>query len=1113
LAIAGSRSRCTARAALVFGLAPSLLPLLAPVSTSAAEPPVGCVQVARIVSVQGSLQILRSGQSTWSVVRKLDTALCQGDLLHAGPRSRAALLIAPETLVRLDQSTTLSVSQTKDETIVEFAKDPGLFQPVLGAPNPCGAGYFITRFPRKFRVLTPFIDATVEGTEFLVAMRCESTQVAVFEGRVLAQDVQNASSRAFSLKEGEALEVGGPQPPGIKLLVKPVDAVQWALYYPPITDAAGESAADQKCDQDDPAARSVCILQRAEQRLRSGRVEEAEGDIQTLLTLGLGDGDAYALLSIISVVKNDKAKALELANRATQLSPNSPRAWLALSYAEQAGFALDKALAAAKKAAALAPASSLAQARVAELLMSSGYIRDAEKAAQAAIKANPNDARAYTVLGFVHLAEIDTTKAKHDFLTAIELDSTDPLPRLGLGLAIIRDGKLEEGRQQLEIAVILDPSNSLLRSYVGQAYYEENTAERDKLAAAQYNIAEKLDSNDPTPWFYAAILKETQNRPIEALGDLEKSIELNSKRGVYRSQLSLDQDLAVRGSTAAQIYDELGFEQAGIVEASKSLMLDPGSPSTHRFLSDLYVSQPRAEIARASELLQAQMRAPLGTAALQAQLANDDLARLTKSVPINVGFNEYDSLFLRTGANLQLYGLLGEQATTADQVVLNVNTGRVAVSLSQFMFDTDGFRDNNQNQRHLYDGFIQAQLTPATSIQAEFAGQDQSYGDLIVSFDPSFGQSTTNTKIGTGRIGLRQVLTPNSDVLVSASYVNRRDSREFPGFGVFLETQNKTWKVEGQNLTTFPFGHLVTGVSYFEGEEIASSVFFPTVESEPTHFNAYTYGYIPIPGLRATAQLGLSFDDLKASNSGEIQKLNPKVGIVWTPTQATTLRAAYFTAVRRRINSDPGLEPTNVAGFNQYFDDINGAESTTLAAAIDQWIGSKVRVGLGGGQRDISSPLINGTVIDFDPWNENQVYGYVYWLPAKWLAVSLDPRWEKFQRPLGASDEGFTEVQTAFVPLTLRMFSQSGLAAGATITYVKQSGTFYDIFLSNIYDAQEAFTVVDLAISYRLPARHGVISVGVRNAFDQQFQFQSTDRTGSPVAMTRFAFMSAVLNF
>jgi hypothetical protein len=94
--------------------------LLAPACAVAADAPEGCVPLARIVSIQGSVQIQRSGQTAWTVVRKLDTVACQGDVLHAGPRSRAALLIDPETLVCLDQSSTFSIRQTPDETIVEF---------------------------------------------------------------------------------------------------------------------------------------------------------------------------------------------------------------------------------------------------------------------------------------------------------------------------------------------------------------------------------------------------------------------------------------------------------------------------------------------------------------------------------------------------------------------------------------------------------------------------------------------------------------------------------------------------------------------------------------------------------------------------------------------------------------------------------------------------------------------------------------------------------------------------------------------------------------------------------------------------------------------------------
>jgi Flp pilus assembly protein TadD len=196
---------------------------------------------------------------------------------------------------------------------------------------------------------------------------------------------------------------------------------------------------------------------------------------------------------------------------------------------------------------------------------------DLDKSLDSAKKATalrPDLSRTQTVLGFSYLTRVETGEAKGAFEQAIKLDDADPLPRLGLGLAKIRDGHLEDGRREIEIAASLDPNNSLIRSYLGKAYYEEK---RDKLATDQYEMAKSLDPSDPTPYFYAAIEKQTTNRPVDALHDLEKSIELNDNRAVYRSRLLLDSDLAARSASFARIYSDLGFQQRALVEGWKSV--------------------------------------------------------------------------------------------------------------------------------------------------------------------------------------------------------------------------------------------------------------------------------------------------------------------------------------------------------------------------------------------------------------------------------------------------------------------------------------------------------------------------------------------------------------
>ena len=169
------------------------------------------------------------------------------------------------------------------------------------------------------------------------------------------------------------------------------------------------------------------------------------------------------------------------------------------------------------------------------------------------------------------------------------------------------------GGGDIEIAVGLDPDNALLRSYLGKAYFEERTTnpltifeelvknfpnQENTLAAEQFAIAKRLDPNDPTPWLYNAIRLQSENRPVEALRDIEKSIELNDNRAVYRSRELLDQDQAARGTSLARIYNDLGFEQLGINEATKSLSLRPGqrrgAPVPLRRLRDPAASRDRA---------------------------------------------------------------------------------------------------------------------------------------------------------------------------------------------------------------------------------------------------------------------------------------------------------------------------------------------------------------------------------------------------------------------------------------------------------------------------------------------------------------------------------------
>ncbi len=1084
--------------------------------------------IARVVSIQGGVDVRRAGSSDWLRVKRLDTAVCAGDQLRTGPLSRAALFVQPETLVRVDQNTTIALSQTTTEILVEFFQDEGAR--AGRDAHACGAGYFITRFPRRFKVSAPHLNAAVEGTEFQVALRCESTELTVLEGAVRSETLATGEERI--LTGGQVLAAGPTGPAVFSTLIKPADAVQWVLYYPPLSDAKTEDDVPtaEQCRGLPTPSDQTCLTQRAEVLLRLGRSEEALRDINEALALNPGNGDANALRAIIYVARNDKAAALESATAATASSPNSYRAWLALSYAQQASFELEQALESARKAQALEPNSSLVNARAAELLMSLGRIDEAEASARTGVNANPAESRAHTMLGFVHLAQIDTKQARADFEAAIERDSFNPLPRLGLGLAMIRDGKLVDGREQLEIAVALDPTNSLLRSYVGKTYYEER---RGPLDAVQFAIAKELDPNDPTPWFYDAIRKQTINRPIEALHDVERSIELNDNRAVYRSRLLLDEDLAARSAGLGRTHRDLGFEQLALVEGWKSVNTDPSNYSGHRLLADEYSTLPRHQIARVNELFQSQLLQPINITPVPPQLAEANLFILDSAGPSDLAFNEFNALYNRDRFAIQGSAVVGGNDTLGEDFVVSGISNRWSYSLGQFHFDTDGFRENNDLDQEILNAFVQFRASHKTSLQAELRSTDTEKGNLRLLFDrdnfiPILRQ---DEDVDSVRLGVRHSFTNRSDLLGSFIYQSVDTVTDLPP--TFSDSFDiARYKVEVQHIYDANRWHVTSGASYVKDDTDETFIFalpppFPpfteTTRADLDQMSAYAYASLSYSE-KWTVTIGSSFDSLRVEPfAADADQFNPKIGLIWEPQPGTIIRAAAFRTLIglstvSKQNIVPGLEPTQVAGFNQFFFGGAAEDASRYGVAIDQRFSGNVYAGAEFSKRDVTIPILFGPPAETREFDVDEYLGraYSYWTPNPNLALAAEYQYEKVDNGGQIFTEGVSKLRTHRLPLEIRFFHSSGLSAKLTATFVDQEGEF-GIPVPGpaplIAPGQDDFWVLDGSIGYRLPKRHGTMTLTVNNLLDEDFRFQDTDPENPRIIPERWVLFRLTLAY
>jgi tetratricopeptide (TPR) repeat protein len=1069
------------------------------------------VTLARVVSVQGAVEFRRAQSAQWSAAA-IDAELCVGDSLRVGERSRAALRLANDSNLRLDQNTTLTLDSAQDRvSLIELLR---------------GAISAFTRTPQPFKVRTPFVNAGVEGTEFLVRVESDAAQIAVFEGTVSADN----DLGTVTLVSGDVAVAARGAAPRRERIVRPAQAVQWALHYPTII-AAG-SAEETPLREADALVRRGRIAEafarldavpaetrnarhaayRAELLLLVGRVDEARAEIARALALDPRSSDAHALQAVIALVQNEEAEALRLARTAVELDSRSATARIALSYAEQARFDIAAALGSVEQAAALAPDNALAWARVAELRMASGDLDAALAAARRASSLEAELSRTQTVLGFAHLTRIEIAEARQAFGRAIALDQADPLPRLGLGLARIRDGELAAGREQIEIAASLDPLNSLMRSYLGKAYYEEN---RDPLAGAQFDLAKALDPKDPTPWFYDAIRQQTENRPVQALRNLEKSIELNDDRAVYRSRLLLDQDLAARGARLGQSYRDLGFEPLALVEGWRSIERDPSNHSAHRLLADSYLSLPRHEIARDSELLQSQLLQPLNQNPVQPQLATSGLGLLQDAGLLQLSLNEYSQLFESDGIRLHLAGIVGNRGVFADNLIVSGLNHRISFSLGHFGSRTDGFRANNDLRNEIANAFVQAAVSPTTSLQAETRRVEKESGDRFITFfdaenySPTFRETFVQRAL---RLGLRQVFDARNVIL--GSYV-RQDLEDtlFPG-GVVTQDGHL---LELRHLHQSAFISVSTGLSHFRGTQDDTNLQFvppaSRLRAKLRHSTVYAYGTFNANSA-LSLYLGASYDSF-SSPQVERHQLNPKFGATWTLRPYTTVRAGAFKTVKREVITSQTIEPTQIAGFNQFFDDINGTSTWRYGLAVDQKADSHRFWGVEASWRKRSLPPRRASMDRSDvKFDETFGRAYLLWLPGTRTAVSAEYLLERLEGDAGSLDpNGVNQSSTHRMPVQVRLFAPRGLTARIAATYINQKGRFVNVPLGAIEAGRDGFWIVDASLAYRLPQRRGLLSMEIRNAFDRTFRFQDSEPDNSSVARTRVVLARLVVEF
>jgi tetratricopeptide (TPR) repeat protein len=955
----------------------AILFLGAPLSRSATAQNANNPDAAEIVSRENSVDTSRASAAWRSAT--VGQKLAWHDRLRTGEDSRAALRMSDLSILRVD----------------EFFEGE-ILPPQVASPKPTidvkqGTGYFFSREKsREINVKTPAANGAIRGTEFVVTVAANGhSSFTMLDGEV---EVSNAQGSVL-VRSGERADADPGRKPTKTAVIMTVNLVQWCLYYPGVLDlkdlnlspetrgALRESlAAYSEGDllnalktyprQRLPASSAERIY-RAGLFLFVGQVEKAE----RLLREVNHDAPGREALSILIA-------AVTLQTKTGSRPPSTASDWVAESYYRQSKTDLAGALQAAQQAAALDETFGFAWTRVADLQFSFGRVPQAKETLEKGLRLAPRNPAAHALQGFLLSAENNINAAKDSFETAISLDSALGNAWLGRGLCAIRQGHAEAGRRDLQVAAALEPNRSIFHSYLGKAFSslgEESKARKD------LDRAKELDPLDPTPWIYSAIENRQDSRINEAVRDLEKSIDLNDNRLVYRSRFLLDQDRAVRSANLAAIYQDDGMFDLSVREATRGVNDDYSNASSHLFLANSYnaLRDPtrinlRYETPWFNELLLANLLAPVGGGPLSQFVSEQEYSKMFEANRLGISST---STYLSTGELREIasqWGIYGNVSYSFD---------------TEFQYN-NGTRPNNEITRSESYAQAKVQVTPQDSIFFQTKYQDTRQEDLLQRYDQNQAELGVNfrelqqpaillvgyhhewapgmnTLLLVGRLAdditfsdlnsaadaaefLQTGVRPN----VSRSIIIAHDPtgavapppftlftlpldlRYHSTFTTYTGEFNQIWETENNTLIAgarFQAGEFHTSDKLDNPPSFAVRFFNDPAAAQDfnTSFerqSLYAYDtWRPFPGLSLTG--GISYDRLSyptdyrnppiLDSESSRSRVSPKAGFIWNPMGKLTFRGAYTRSLGGvSFDESVRLEPNQVAGFNQVFRSI-----------------------------------------------------------------------------------------------------------------------------------------------------------------------------------------------
>jgi tetratricopeptide (TPR) repeat protein len=762
------------------------------------------------------------------------------------------------------------------------------------------------------------------------------------------------------------------------------------------------------------------------------------------------------------------------------------------------------------------------------------YFNKARRTVEQALKQAPRDARVLALAGFVDIAFRHYANARDLFNRAINESPQLGEAHLGLAFCLFRFGEMDQALREMLTATLLDPRLAAYQSELGKAFYQVRAFDK---SLATWDYAAKLDPKDPMPHFFKGIALTDLNRPGEAIQSINRSIELNDNRAVFRSRLLLDRDQSTNNYNLARAYNQLDLGEWSRSKALTAVKLDPFAGTPHLFLARSNLATGQVPATDAESLLY-RVLSP----------ANQNTFRFLLE-------NDYTSMFEMPYARATVQGGIGswqERKTINDDFVAAYGGLPGAAFFGRGSFnDSRGFRDTNGfSQLWNAEGLFKGEPTVKGNLTGFVQYANSNTGDISALNNYFFRNDKNlrnNIRFRFLEISYLHHFTPNCSFLGFFSHHNTEDHL-YTHFNRLVDAEfnvtlrndirdNFNWNfdnVQLQQQVTLGKHNLIAGFDYFYGVGVfdfkitqalafQAAIFDGLVMPFPP-FNTNvrppekTYSFYlldfwrPAPWL--LVELGIFRDvtrnirspnpNVVAPGSVALQPIgnslwSPRLGLNFLINPRHTLRFAMLQYVNTHTIVQPLLVPAEVAGLTWPLDSKQGAVVREAGGSWEAQWDPKTFTVLRFEAARISTPeyLLNFNApapLAYPAWVTWRRYQASFFLNriltnSLGLTLGIDSKRvfpdDSFRNPLSFGIAGVTQALNPYTEI-------SGLFGLAFLTPKGWQGGIRTRLLYQFLkgrDVDNLIPLVSLRFGKELANKRGLITFEVQNLINRHFDY------------------------